>query len=173
MPVKRLSCCRGVDRGNRCSIGRVLVGHFQGRRNGVTEDGRHACGRRFLGVTDKQSREKRPRHISFLAHERPSIEEDRAKKSNFQAIEAARLIRLEFARFSWDIGERLERTDCLHFRYVTSYRRLGGRGCSRKKIARKREIWGDCYIKVDFKKTKCYDVTRHDNGMTMKVLNMK
>lgn len=117
-PVKRLSCCRegeGVDRGNRCSIGRVLVGNFQGRWNGVTEDGRHACGRRFLGVTDKQSREKRPRHISFLAHERPTIEEDRAKKSNFQAIEAARLIRPEFARFSWDMGERLERTDCLRF----------------------------------------------------------
>lgn len=141
-PVKRLSCCRGVDRGNRCSIGRILVGNFQGRRNGVIEDGRHACGRRFLGVTDKQSREKRPRHISFLAHERPSIEEDRAKKSNFQAIEAARLIRPEFARFSWDMGERLERTDCLHFRYVTSYR-LGRR--VEKKVTRERDIRGDCY----------------------------
>lgn len=43
----------------------------------------------------------------------------------------------------------------------------------KKKIAREREIRGDCYIKVDFKKTKYYDVTRHDNGMTMKVLNMK
>lgn len=83
-----------------------FVGNFQRRgrrrrRNGVnggwkTRVWKEEC----LGVTDKQSREKRPRHISFLAHERPSIEEDRAKKSNFQAIEAARLIRAEFARLS-------------------------------------------------------------------------
>lgn len=85
-----------------------FVGNFQGRgggegkrrRNEVNGGWKRVWKEESLGVTDKQSREKRPRHISFLAHERPSIEEDRAKKSNFQAIEAARLIKPEFARLS-------------------------------------------------------------------------
>lgn len=85
----------------------VFRGEFSGeggegkrRRNEVNGGWKRVWKEESLGVTDKQSREKRPRHISFLAHERPSIEEDRAKKSNFQAIEAARLIKPEFARLS-------------------------------------------------------------------------